>query len=540
MTLIAIMLLAYLFVAPDKGTLSLTRGATGAARAVLGMPPRGARTSAGGRSALARSSKSDGSPKGGNSSRRPLLAGWREGVASARVAREEGRDAWSRTSRGAGRAVGGSRNIAAGIRTTVGNRRGRRTAGIAIAPDEQTTIVTDPTAEPASGQAVGNGDQAAAGDVGQRPVDAVNETADDAPEDGRLLFSSKTDDLGAAIGEPAQETGELNEVAEEPPADSRYYVWESPDSGQYFVFDRMNLDEPMPCLNERDADLLTGFYNDRHGLATQNGEEPAALAGLPSTATTSDDVPDGDLPDAADSYSGGAFDRNGVPWPIVITGPDTMPCPKCGEQTVRVDDSFDADEASSTWSNAYRCTHCSAEGRFKADLSPSEHKELFPRFSPEREAELSELAERLAADIHPIPQTPTTVPVMGDTTSSTTTISEGTTPMSIAGTELANLDEVAGEASAALNAIEALTEALSEIKGWAGNLPDRWSGTTWSTDRLDSAITGTAEAAQELKVPEALMEQLASIATAVKEARSVGEVAAETGAKGDLSGFRGN
>ena len=414
MTLVAIFLLAYLFVAPDNGTLTATRGAGGAVRAALRLPPR-TRESGGSRSS--RSSKKGGS--------RSLLAGWREGVASARKTREDGRDLWSRGSRAGGRVYGGTRNLAGGIRTTVRNRRDRRHQGNTPTPDAPPVVVADPTVAPAAG----DGDQVHA-DLDERPVDVVNER-DDAPSpDGQLLFSSKTDDLGAAIGDsavPEQKTGELDEgnrvpdeasaavsqVLEAPPADDRYYTWKSPVSGQSFVFDRMNLDEPTRATDERAAELTASFYNDRHRLATQNGEAAVALA-----------------------------------------------------------------------------------------------------------------------------ETPTAAPAMGNTHHHSTW--KEATPMAIAGTELGNLDEVDGEAKAALNAIEALTEALNEIKGWGGNLPDRWSGTSWSTDGLDAAIVGVAEEAAELKIPEGLMERLTQIGAEVQKARAVGEVAAETGAKGDLSGFRSN
>jgi hypothetical protein len=428
-TIFAIILLAYLFVAPDKGTLAATRGTEGAFRAVLGMPPRQRRAAKGSSPKASGGNKKANGPKGSRS----ILDGWREGVASARVAREEGRDVWARTSRGAGKVAGGTRNVVGGIRTTVQNRRDRRNPGSSVEPDAQTTVI-DPTTT--TDPVTRNPDQTDDG-TDRRPADAVKE-GDDTPQDGRLLFSSITDDLGAAIGgsaQPQQKAGELDDVddnqipdlpvGEEPLADDRYYPWESPESGQYFVFDRLNLDEPMPCRNERDADLISGFYNDRHGLATQNGEAPAALAEIP--------------------------------------------------------ESNSADQISSK-----------------------------------------------------TPQTPTADPAAGDTTR------KEPTPMSIAGTDLANLDEVDGEAKAALNAIEALTEALSEIKGWGGNLPDRWSGTSWGTDGLDSAIAGVAEAASELQIPEALLEHLAAIGQEIAKARTVGEAAAEVRAKGDLAAFGAN
>jgi hypothetical protein len=259
--------------------------------------------------------------------------------------------------------------------------------------------------------------------------------------------------------------------------------------------------------------MWADFYNSRHALATQNGEPARALAEIPKTGS-----------------AGGEFDKHGVPWPLVMHDDETRTCSSCGGQTARVDNSFDADEKSSTWSNLYRCPNCSERARFVTPLTASEHKHLFEGRAPGNDVFVITSLEPSGAEAT---QTPTATAAAGNTNPSTTPRKE-TTPMAIAGTELGNLDEVDGEAKTALTAIEALTEALNEIKGWGGNLPDRWSGTAWSTDRLDTAISGVAEASSELKIPEALMEQLAEIGAAVAEARSVGEVAADCSTRGTV------
>ncbi|TCC33850.1 hypothetical protein E0H75_42075 [Kribbella capetownensis] len=427
MTLVVILLVAYLFVAPDKATLTGTRGAAGALRAVLGMPPRPSRDRS--KKGSASNSKSNG--------RRPLLAGWCEGVTAARQAREEGRDLWSHGSRISGRAAGGTRNLVGGVRTTVRTRRDRRHHSSTPTPDTQ-PVVADPTAEPTRRDEVHERlDQhpdhpdwpASFRRAASGPQAAVSET--DPKQDGELLFSSKTDDLGAAVGDSAlqeQKTSEsASEVLEEPRVDDdRYYTWKNPETGNFFVFDRMNLDAPIRAQDKHEADFVASFYNSRNELATRNDLAPYALA---------------------EPFMGS---------------------------------SEPADSAAS--------------------------------------------------------QTPTAYPAMGNTDLNTITRKD-TTAMSIAGTELATLDEVSGEVDAAKNAIEALIEALSEIKGWGGGLPDRWSGTSWSTDGLDASISAIAEAASELKGPEGLMEQLTAIGEEIAKARTVGEAAAEARAKGDLSGF---
>jgi hypothetical protein len=106
MEILAMFALAYLFVSPDKMSLAGTRGVFGAARGALtGRTPK-----------TAKSAKP--SPRG-----RAMLAGWREGVTSARERRESGRDLWTRGSRLAGRAAGGGASLARGINDAVQARR---------------------------------------------------------------------------------------------------------------------------------------------------------------------------------------------------------------------------------------------------------------------------------------------------------------------------------------------------------------------------------------------------------------------------------
>ncbi|HWD83267.1 MAG TPA: hypothetical protein VG497_30415 [Kribbella sp.] len=105
MEVFALFLVLYLVAAPDRLSLALTRGLSGAARgAATGKTPKSRKSS----------------PRG-----RAALAGWREGVKAARERREAGRDVWTRGSRGAGRVAGGTVSLARGIRNSIAARRAR-------------------------------------------------------------------------------------------------------------------------------------------------------------------------------------------------------------------------------------------------------------------------------------------------------------------------------------------------------------------------------------------------------------------------------
>lgn len=119
MEILIAMAIAYLVVAPDRATLTATRGLAGAARASIEAATRPHRTLPGER----RRSRSSSKPRGGVSRPVAILDGWRDGVASARKARDERRDLWSRSSRVGGRVAGGVGSLAGGIRTTVRSRR---------------------------------------------------------------------------------------------------------------------------------------------------------------------------------------------------------------------------------------------------------------------------------------------------------------------------------------------------------------------------------------------------------------------------------
>jgi len=104
-------------------------------------------------------------------------------------------------------------------------------------------------------------------------------------------------------------------------------------------------------------------------------------------------------------------------------------------------------------------------------------------------------------------------------------------------TELADVDELAGEVQTAVSTVEALSTAVDDLKAWLSTLPDRWAGAAWTTEGLDTAIQGVSDGAAALKIPDEVLEQLLALEAAIATARPLGEVAAEAGATGDLSGF---
>lgn len=115
MEILIVLAIGYLIVSPDRVSLALSRGFTGAARgAATGKTPKSRKKS----------------PR-----QRAMLDGWREGVTAARARRESGRDLWSRGSRGAGRVAGGTTSLARGIRDSIPGRR-NRAAEPALSTDE--------------------------------------------------------------------------------------------------------------------------------------------------------------------------------------------------------------------------------------------------------------------------------------------------------------------------------------------------------------------------------------------------------------------
>lgn len=107
-----------------------------------------------------------------------------------------------------------------------------------------------------------------------------------------------------------------------------------------------------------------------------------------------------------------------------------------------------------------------------------------------------------------------------------------------AATELESLDAVDGEVSVIAASTEDASQWVTEIKNWAASLPERWAGTDWSTQDLDAAIAGVGEVAAVMTTLEPLLEQLAAVRAACAKARSLGEMAAEHGASGDVTKFK--
>lgn len=142
-TLIVIAMASYVVAAPDKKTLTVSRGVVGAwkglSRARHGQPVTGAGSSKS-------TTKKTPSVK---YLARGMWDGWHEGVATARERRAEGKDLWSRGTKLAGRSFGAAENLYAGVRQAPRNLAQWRTRRNGqIAPGE---VVLQPVpAEPAA------------------------------------------------------------------------------------------------------------------------------------------------------------------------------------------------------------------------------------------------------------------------------------------------------------------------------------------------------------------------------------------------------
>lgn len=104
-------------------------------------------------------------------------------------------------------------------------------------------------------------------------------------------------------------------------------------------------------------------------------------------------------------------------------------------------------------------------------------------------------------------------------------------------TELDNLDGLTSEVRDVRAALADLTAALDEVVTWSQTLPDRWAGAEGTTAGLDNAVRSIAEMAAGLKLPPAVLEQLAVLEQEATRARGVGEVAGDVDATGDLAAF---
>lgn len=135
MEFIAICVLAYLLVSPDRASLAFTRGAAGMARGVLtGKPTKKTKKK---------------SPRV-----RAMFDGWREGKAAARERREAGKDLWSRGTRLGGRVAGGTGSLARGIKGTVDAHRGKASDASTAVVDQDGKPVTAQDSDPAEPSAI--------------------------------------------------------------------------------------------------------------------------------------------------------------------------------------------------------------------------------------------------------------------------------------------------------------------------------------------------------------------------------------------------
>jgi hypothetical protein len=167
-------IVGYFVIAPDRASLTVSRGLSGAVRGALsGGSSADSSSSSGrkgkkakGKKAKAGSDDASSGPSRWDSTR----AGWREGVAAARKAREEGRDTWSRTSRAAGRAYGGTRTFADRAKTAYATKKATKKWTRGGNDDSTTTEATAAAVSTDSSAAADSPSPAVAGDTTPHPT----------------------------------------------------------------------------------------------------------------------------------------------------------------------------------------------------------------------------------------------------------------------------------------------------------------------------------------------------------------------------------
>lgn len=123
------LIVGYFVVSPDRGSLALSRGLAGGVRGALSTSSSSSRSTGSSKKGKTKKTKKGGktpdsdATAAGPSRWDSATAGWRQGVAAARQAREEGRDTWSRTSKAAGQIYGGTRTFADRARTAYRTKR---------------------------------------------------------------------------------------------------------------------------------------------------------------------------------------------------------------------------------------------------------------------------------------------------------------------------------------------------------------------------------------------------------------------------------
>jgi hypothetical protein len=179
-----------------------------------------------------------------------------------------------------------------------------------------------------------------------------------------------------------------------------------------------------------------------------------------------------------------------------------------------------------------------------ADLVDQGDDEPAPTVDPEPAPAPATAPDPTPAPEH-TPETPEPAPAapeaptgaVNGTTVTATTSPNGVTRMSLATTELSNIEDVKTELETTEAAMEDLITALELVQKWAQNLPDRWEGAKWGTAGLDTAVNNIADVIGSLKMPD-VMETFAAAKKEIRKARTVGEAADAAGARGNLDGFR--
>lgn len=532
--------IVYLAVSPDKTSLAASRGFWGAVR---GFAKPGRTSSKNGRPGAAQG------PRGRFAG---LLDGWREGIRVARQRRANGKDLWSRGSYIAGRAWGASESIRAGVRripAQAAARRAERAAkkgsptvqGEVIDPDPMTDEPT--THRPGHTEAGTTGPKVWVCAVcalsfkkkwSERPLWAPYRrmrVGDGHPQDRRGAFVPS--ELGVVRN--------ASQVGVDVDANQRCH----------FCTDRFGQLYPDSCPDCEGPEGYFGDHSEENEHRRGANAGPCPQCGIhhlgfgPREATSYDEGCSYDISNR--------FLKPGDP----IFGPQSYTGPDNGFRHHLVDPAENPEKAICGVShlpadiqpleNRHRheiCDACcplcrrrvveEAEGAVAGWWQPTAEPDALEIVQGEVIASTTtkdlatDVAEGAPAEGAGAPSTTTTKPAMAGEEN----------PMSINTTELESLDAVAAEVERAQQMTAALAETLEATKAWAQGLIDRWGGTDWGTDEIDTGVSEAADAVSTLGDTEPLDAALRSISTAVHNARSLAEVADQVGAKGSIDAFR--
>jgi hypothetical protein len=234
-----------------------------------------------------------------------------------------------------------------------------------------------------------------------------------------------------------------------------------------------------------------------------------------SADTSSDNAPDLDAPDAASS-------RRGWTGPRLVRRPRTAPTSEASGAVVDQDGND--------------ITPPAGEGA-KPEPAKPETVPAHPESRPEA-AKDTPTPKTPETALEPAPEPAPAGAINPNPHSNNTTAPNGAEPMSLGTTELSNIDDYEKELKAVEAAVQLMAEAMTSVRTWAVNLPDRWTAANWGTAGLDRSVADIAETVGALRMP-AVAETFSIAKSEVTKARGLGEAAASVQARGKTEAFRG-